>query len=91
MYYSFFLVVFRNRISIIICKYKPLPKGRTVELAVKLTETLNPVKTLTNLLKGTISFLAITFFRYFLARFRGIFLIAWAVSLVFLKWTLDID
>ena len=41
-----------------------------------------------NLLMGTISLWAITFLRYLVARCRGMALMAWAVSLVFLKWTL---
>ena len=36
-------------------------------------------------LKGMISFWAMTFLRYLVALWRGMALMAWAVSLVFLK------
>ena len=36
-----------------------------------------------NLLNGMISFMLMTFLRYVVARFSGIFLIAWAASRVF--------
>ena len=42
-------------------------------------------------LKGMISFWEMTFLRYLVALWRGIALMAWAVSLVFLKWTLKLE
>ena len=44
-----------------------------------------------NLLKGIISVWVMTFFRYLVARFRGRAFMAWAASLVFLKWTLRLE
>ena len=40
-----------------------------------------------NLLNGMISFMLMTFLRYVVARFSGIFLIAWAASRVFYMGT----
>ena len=68
---------FQSQYLINIC-YQSYSKGNFLTCAWRPTPPMN-------LLNGMISFWAITFLRYVVARFNGIFLIAWAVSRVFYK------